>query len=108
MLYSVDPQSAVEPPSRTRVSGWPPRYFACAATTSVPVPLISLLSKSKYTRCVASSPACGPAASSSAPAAALALLAPEPCTPSLAAGAAGGRESTRLNTRHRQIPHALL
>src|SRR5262252_10967068 len=60
---------------------------------SVPSPLISLLSNSKYTVRFASSPACGPAISSSAPPEplALGLVAPDPSAPAFAvpASAAG-------------------
>src|SRR5215469_8616156 len=89
MLYSREPRSSVCPSRRTRVAPCAARYLACAATMSVPSPLISLLSKSKYTIRLISSPPCGPAASSSGlvPLPALALLAPAPSAPAFAASA---------------------
>src|SRR4029077_15752480 len=85
MLYSREPRSSVCPSRRTRAPWLAARYLACTATMSVPSPLISLLSKSKYTVRLASSPACGPAISSSPPEPlALALAAPAPSPPVLA------------------------
>src|SRR5215472_9424703 len=84
MLYSREPRSSVCPSRRTCVAGCAARYFACAATTCMPSPLSSLLSKSKYMTRVASSPPCGPAASSSAlPPAAFAPAAPAAPAPAL-------------------------
>src|SRR3982074_2481039 len=68
MLYSREPRSSVLPSRRTRVLAWLARYLECAATTSLPSPFISLLSKSKKTMRFANNPVCGPAASSSEPA----------------------------------------
>src|SRR5215470_7235228 len=89
MLYSREPRSSVCPSRRTRAGALAARYFACAATMSVPSPLISLLSNSKYTVRFASSPACGPAISSSPPPEplALGLVAPEPSAPAFVAPA---------------------
>jgi len=52
-------RSSVCPSSRTRVPEWAVRYWRVPPHVGA-VPLISLLSKSKYTTFVASSPACGP------------------------------------------------
>src|SRR2546421_9922138 len=107
MLYSREPRSSVCPSSRTLAYGRPARYFACAATMSVPSPLISLLSKSKYTTRFASSPAWGPAVSSSAalaPAAA-AALAPEASAPVVASAGGGGGVGLGLLLAHALRPN---